>query len=73
VGTGQDVTIRELAETIQKVVGFAGNLEFDTTKPDGTLRKLLDVSKLSAEGWQAKVPLEQGITQLYDWYQKNLA
>ncbi|MCD2450691.1 GDP-L-fucose synthase [Methylicorpusculum oleiharenae] len=73
VGTGQDVTIRELAETIQKVVGFAGNLEFDTTKPDGTMRKLLDVSKLSAEGWQAKVPLEQGITQLYDWYQKNLA
>ncbi|MDP2180328.1 MAG: GDP-L-fucose synthase [Methylicorpusculum sp.] len=73
VGTGQDVTIRELAETIQKVVGFAGKLEFDTTKPDGTMRKLLDVSKLSAEGWQAKVPLEQGITQLYDWYQKNLA
>ncbi|MBS3953343.1 MAG: GDP-L-fucose synthase [Methylomicrobium sp.] len=73
VGTGQDVTIRELAETIQKVVGFTGNLEFDETKPDGTLRKLLDVSKLSAEGWQAKVPLEQGITQLYDWYQKNLA
>ncbi|MDO8938926.1 MAG: GDP-L-fucose synthase [Methylicorpusculum sp.] len=73
VGTGQDVTIRELAETIQKVVGFAGKLEFDTTKPDGTMRKLLDVSKLSAEGWQAKVPLEQGITKLYDWYQKNLA
>jgi GDP-L-fucose synthase len=73
VGTGQDVTIRELAETIQKVVGFSGKLEFDTTKPDGTLRKLLDVSKLSAEGWQAKVSLEQGITLLYDWYQKNLA
>lgn len=73
VGTGQDVTIRELAETIQKVVGFAGSLEFDSTKPDGTMRKLLDVSKLSAEGWQAKVPLEQGITLLYDWYQKNLA
>ncbi len=68
IGTGVDVTIRELAETIQKVVGFTGSLVFDSSKPDGTPRKLLDVSKLSSLGWQANTLLEDGVGQTYDWY-----
>jgi GDP-L-fucose synthase len=67
-GTGEDVTIRELAELIAKVVGFEGNLVFDTTKPDGTPRKLLDVSRFHALGWKARIPLEQGIRETYKWY-----
>ena len=65
VGTGVDMTIRELAETIGKVVGFAGRIEFDPTKPDGTPRKLMDVSRLHALGWQAKVGLEDGLKRAY--------
>ncbi|MCA1787214.1 MAG: GDP-L-fucose synthase [Desulfobacteraceae bacterium] len=65
VGTGQDCTIRELAETIAKVTGFTGLLTFDTTKPDGTPRKLLDVSKLKALGWTPSIPLEQGLNEVY--------
>ena len=61
VGTGRDVTIRELAETVMRVVGFDGVIEFDTSKPDGTPRKLLDVSRLHALGWRARTPLEEGI------------
>ncbi|HWP18619.1 MAG TPA: GDP-L-fucose synthase [Burkholderiaceae bacterium] len=61
VGTGEDVTIRELAETVMRVVDFDGEIEFDTTKPDGTPRKLLDVSRLHALGWQARTSLEEGI------------
>jgi len=72
VGTGHDCTIRHLAETICKVVGFQGELVFDTTKPDGTPRKLLDVNKLSALGWDAKMGLEEGLMQTYDWFQTNL-
>lgn len=68
IGTGTDVTIRELAETIAEVVGFAGDLVFDATKPDGTPRKLLDVSRLRAMGWGAKIALRDGIRQTYDWY-----
>lgn len=71
VGVGEDLTIRELAETIQKVVGFRGDLVFDTSKPDGTPRKLLDVSRLNALGFKAKVPLEEGIRRTYDWYLSN--
>lgn len=65
VGTGTDVTIRELAELVMEIVDFKGNLVFDTTKPDGTPRKLLDVSRLSALGWQARVSLLEGIKLAY--------
>ncbi|MEO0409664.1 MAG: GDP-L-fucose synthase [Cyanobacteria bacterium P01_A01_bin.135] len=68
VGTGQEVSIRELAETVKVVVGFEGDLVFDTSKPDGTMRKLLDVSRLRAAGWEAKTPLKQGIEQMYAWF-----
>lgn len=65
VGTGSDVTIRELAEAVMSVVGFEGGIVFDQTKPDGTPRKLLDVSRLKALGWQAKIPLIEGIALAY--------
>jgi GDP-L-fucose synthase len=65
VGTGEDITIRELAETVMRVVGFKGRIVFDADKPDGTPRKLLDVSRLSALGWQAKTLLHDGIRQAY--------
>jgi GDP-L-fucose synthase len=71
LGTGEDVTIRELAETVKNVVGFAGALVFDTTKPDGTPRKLQDVSRMHALGWRHSVSLQQGITTTYQWYRKN--
>jgi len=71
VGCGRDVTIRELAELVCDVVGFTGGLEFDSTKPDGTPRKLLDVSKLTKQGWQAKIPLREGIESMYEWFLKN--
>jgi GDP-L-fucose synthase len=71
VGVGSDVTIRELAETVGAVVGFKGKLEFDTTKPDGTPRKLLDVSRLTQIGWRAQTPLVDGIRTTYDWYVRN--
>jgi GDP-L-fucose synthase len=65
VGTGVDLTIRELAEAVKEVVGFRGELAFDTSKPDGTMRKQLDVSKLREMGWQAKVDLKEGLTRVY--------
>ncbi len=68
VGTGQDCTIRELAETMARVVGYAGALEFDSSKPDGTPRKLLDVSRLARLGWQASVSLEAGLLDTYQWF-----
>lgn len=68
VGVGKDQSIRELAEMIGEVVGFKGDLRFDHTKPDGTPLKLLDVSKLTALGWQAQTPLEEGIKKAYQWY-----
>ncbi|MFJ3157734.1 GDP-L-fucose synthase family protein [Pseudomonas protegens] len=71
VGTGMDCTIRELAETVAKVVGFKGELKFDHTKPDGTLRKLMDVSKLERMGWQAKIGLEDGLRDTYRWFVEN--
>ncbi|TAE66927.1 MAG: hypothetical protein EAY68_05785 [Bacteroidetes bacterium] len=66
VGTGIDVSIKELAHTIEKVVGFDGEIVFDSTKPDGTPRKLMDVSKINTMGWQASISLEQGITSVYN-------
>jgi GDP-L-fucose synthase len=68
VGTGTDVTIRELAETIMRVVGFEGEIEFDSSKPDGTPRKLLDVSLLASQGWTAKTNLDQGLKKTYRNY-----
>ena len=68
LGTGEDVTITELAESIKKVVGFDGDLKFDASKPDGTPRKLLDVSKIHALGWQHKIGLESGLQSTYQWY-----
>jgi len=72
LGTGEDVTIRELAETVRTVVGYRGELIFDATKPDGTPRKLEDVSRIHALGWQHAVSLKQGITDTYKWYLDNL-
>lgn len=71
VGTGIDVTIAELVSMISKVVGFEGELIYDTTKPDGTPRKLLNVDRLSALGWKAQTQLEDGIRAMYEWYLKN--
>lgn len=71
VGTGIDCTIRELAETVAKVTGFQGRLEFDATKPDGTPRKLMDVSRLADLGWKATISLEDGLRDAYQWYVEN--
>ena len=68
VGTGKDVTIKEMAETMKEVVGFKGNLTFDTTKPDGSPRKLIDVSRLSNMGWKYSIDLEEGLKKTYHWY-----
>ena len=73
VGTGKELTIRELSELVVKAVGFTGTVEFDTTKPDGTMRKLIDVSKLHSLGWTHKVEIEDGVQKLFDWYQNSLA
>ena len=71
VGTGTDLTIRELAETIARVVGYRGGFAYDSSKPDGTPRKLLDVSRLAALGWRASTSLEAGLKQSYDWFTAN--
>lgn len=71
VGYGEDISIRELAELICDVVGFDGELAWDTTKPDGTPRKLLDVSKIRALGWKPAIPLRDGIVRTYDWFRAN--
>ena len=68
VGTGADMTIRELAEMVARVTGYQGEIVFDASKPDGTPRKLLDISKLTKLGWKASMPLEAGITETYEWY-----
>ena len=72
VGTGKDVTIKEMAEAMKEVVGFKGNLTFDITKPDGSLRKLIDVSRLSNMGWNYDVDLEAGLSKTYKWYKKEI-
>jgi len=68
IGVGLDLTIAELAEMVARVVGYRGRIEFDASRPDGTPRKLLDVSRIHALGWRAQIPLEQGIRMTYDWY-----
>jgi GDP-L-fucose synthase len=66
IGVGHDVSIKELAEMIQSITGYTGTIVWDTSKPDGTPRKLMDVSKLTAAGWRATIPLREGITQVYN-------
>ena len=73
LGTGKDVTIKTLAETVARVVGFEGALAWDTTKPDGTPRKLLDVSKMTSLGWTAKTSLEEGICDVYKEFKASVA
>jgi GDP-L-fucose synthase len=72
IGCGEDVTIRELAEIVCDVIGFDGALEFDTSKPDGTPRKLLDMTKLFGMGWRPRIPLRQGIANAYEWFLANV-
>ena len=72
VGTGKELTIRELSDLVVKSVGFEGVVEFDSTKPDGTMRKLIDVSKLHSLGWTHKVEIEDGVQKLFEWYKASL-
>lgn len=72
IGTGKEITIHNLAEMIRETVGFKGSIVFDTTKPDGTLRKLIDVSLLESLGWSHSVDLKKGLIETYQWYVKNL-
>lgn len=73
IGCGEDVTVRELAELICDVVGFAGELVWDKTKPDGTPRKLLDVTRIRALGWEPTIPLRKGVAETYEWFLANRA
>jgi GDP-L-fucose synthase len=73
IGTGIDISIEELAKTIKKIVGYRGELFFDTSKPDGTMVKLTDTSKLHSLGWKHTVELEEGIRKVYDWYLKKVS
>ena len=68
IGTGKDISIKELAETIKEIIGFKGELIFNSNKPDGTMKKLIDVSKINKLGWKHNVELEEGLKQLNDWY-----
>ena len=72
VGTGKELTIRQLSELVVKAVGFGGTVEFDASKPDGTMRKLIDVEKLHRLGWTHKVEIEDGVGKLFEWYQQSL-
>ncbi|MBW2594675.1 MAG: GDP-L-fucose synthase [Deltaproteobacteria bacterium] len=72
VGAGTDITIKELAKMISEIVGYRGSIEWDNTKPDGTLQKLLDISRIQNKGWAAKTSLEKGIEKTYKWYLTNL-
>ena len=73
VGTGTDVTIKELAEVVARVVGYRGEFTYNTSKPDGAPRKLLDVSRLAAAGWRAKTSLDEGFARSYEWFLQNVA
>jgi GDP-L-fucose synthase len=72
IGTGEDVSIKELAELVKKIVGFKGKIVWDTKKPDGTPRKLLDVSKINKLGWKHTISLEKGLASTYKWFEENL-
>ena len=71
VGSGEEISIKELAEMIAEVVGYKGTIEWDTSKPNGTMRKVMDVSKLKATGWEPTVDLYNGIHEAYNWYCEN--
>jgi GDP-L-fucose synthase len=73
IGVGEDISIKELAEKIKEVVGYQGEIKFDTTKPDGTPRKLVDVSKINALGWKASISLDEGLKKVYQWFLENVA
>ena len=73
VGCGEDLTIRELAELVARVVGFPGEIVFDASRPDGTPRKLLDVGRLFGLGWRPRIGLEDGVRETYRWYLENPA
>jgi GDP-L-fucose synthase len=72
VGTGKDITIKQLAEMIQNVIGHTGEIHWDTSKPDGTPRKLMDVSRMKHEGWEYSIELEDGIRATYQWFLDNI-
>ncbi|OJV37189.1 MAG: GDP-fucose synthetase [Bacteroidia bacterium 43-41] len=72
IGTGREISIKDLAETIRNIIGYKGDIRFDSSKPDGTMRKLTDVSKLTSLGWKYKVEIREGIGLMYDWYIKEL-
>ena len=72
VGSGKDISIKELAETIQKVTGHQGEIIWDASKPDGTPRKLMDVSKMTAMGWGHSTELKEGIEKTYSWFLENI-
>ncbi|QGQ94350.1 GDP-L-fucose synthase [Paenibacillus psychroresistens] len=71
IGVGEDISIQELAEKIKRVVGYEGSINYDSSKPDGTPRKLVDVTRINQVGWQASISLEAGLRQTYDWYLRN--
>jgi GDP-L-fucose synthase len=71
IGVGKDISIKELAELVKTVVGFEGDILWDASKPDGTLRKLLDISRISALGWKPSISLEEGIKSTYEWFKAN--
>ena len=71
IGAGVDLTINELAEIIKEIVGFRGEIVYDTSKPDGTSQKLLDVSRINELGWRSKIDLEEGIKKTYEWFLKH--
>jgi len=73
IGTGEDITIKELADLIAESAGFKGTVEFDHSKPDGTPKKLLDVSKINKLGWKARIPLVEGIHNMVSWYDKHIS
>ena len=72
IGTGKDISIRELANLVKNIIGFKGELYFNDSKPDGTMLKLTDPSKLHSLGWRHKIELEDGIKTLYEWYLENM-
>ena len=72
IGTGKEITIRDLAQLVAETVGFEGTIEFDATKPDGTPRKLVDVTKLHQLGWIHKVEIDEGVSRLFQWYQSSI-
>jgi GDP-L-fucose synthase len=71
VGCGEDITVRALAQLVSEVVGFHGDLEWDRTQPDGTPRKLLDISRITELGWKPTIPLRDGIAHTYEWFLGN--